>query len=394
MTERELVMPNAMVKETDLAFDARVRRNRGRPGDYGSTSVFRNLKTGENVVLGSEPLMSGRPVRITGPEKYEYGVLDNMILATLLKFAPDGHPNVIVSCAHTTDAVAYTDKMAAILNGKHQIQRYDGENVEYKVRAFIPWDEPVGGILRFAERNYVEDALEPGEQITVADFGGRVSSVYPAMVLPGGRIEVYWSVGRSFDSGIQQVFEQLALELRGLYPDKFTMRTIPESLLEEALMNTEVIDGKTHHFVSLRERVARGEKYQEGKDDARGRQPFDVTQAVLNATGFILDGVRNIYINNLNGGAEMDHIVITGGGGGRLFNMLRSEVFGYNAVHLAEEPEFIHLANLRGGKFATTVWATTIGDLARLVKGTLWAPLILVIDPGNQNIKAMVMGYA
>ena len=393
MSGNELVMPNAIVKETDLAFDARVRRNRARPGDYGTTSVFRNLKTSENVVLGNEALMSGQPVRITGPDKYNTGALDNMVLAALLKFAPDGHQNVIVSCAHTTNAVAYTDKMAGILNGKHTVQRHDGEQVEYRVRAFIPWDEPVGGILRFAERNYVEDELEPGEKIIVWDFGGRISSGYPAMVLPGGRIEVYWSVGRSFELGIQQVFEQLEQELRGLYPDVFSMKTIPEALLEEALVNTEVIDGATHHFIALRERLARGEKYQQSAEPSKGRKPFDVTQAVLNATGRILDGVRNIYINNLNSGADIDHVIVTGGGGGRLFDMLRSEVFGYDAVHLAEEPECIHLANLRGGFFATRVWLSTFNDLSRTIKGQTVPPLVLIIDPGNQNIKAMVIGH-
>ncbi len=394
MTGHEIVMPNAMVKETDLAFDARVRRNRARPGDYGTTSVFRNLKTGENVVLGNEALMSGQPVRITGPDKYEVGALDNMILSALLKFAPDGHPNVIVSCAHTTDAVAYTDKMAAILNGKHSVERHDGEKVDYRVRAFIPWDEPVGGILRFAERNYVEDELEPGEKIIVWDFGGRISSGYPAMVLPGGRIEVYWSVGKSFELGIQQVFEQLVQELRGLYPDTFKMKTIPEALLEEALTQTEIIDGQMHHFIPLRERAARGEKYQQRDEPAKGRQRFDVTQAVLNSTGRILDGVRNVYVNNLNSGADIDHIVVTGGGGGRLFDMLRSEVFGYNAVHLAEEPDCMHLANLRGGLFATKVWMTTMDDLSREIKGRTVPPLYLIIDPGNQNLKATVIGYA
>jgi hypothetical protein len=295
--------------------------------------------------------------------------------------------------------------MAKILNGKHSIQRYDGEQVNYRVRAFIPWDEPVGGILRFAERNYVEDELEPGEKIIVWDFGGRISSGYPAMVLPGGRIEVYWSVGSSFELGIQQVFERLSEELRGLYPDTFTMKTIPEALLEEALTQTEMIDGEMHHFISLRERVGRGEKYEAPKitvqadpglppERPKGRKRFDVTQAVLNATGRILDGVRNIYVNNLNSGADIDHIVVTGGGGGRLFDMLRSDVFGYNAVHLAEEPDCMHLANLRGGYFATKVWITTMGDLAREIKGQMVPPLYLIIDPGNMNLKATVIGYA
>ena len=35
--------------------------------------------------------------------------------------------------------------------GKHYVQRVDGTEVKFVVREVLPWDEPIGGVVRWSE---------------------------------------------------------------------------------------------------------------------------------------------------------------------------------------------------------------------------------------------------
>lgn len=358
----EMVMPSALNFEPEVSFRARVQRNKARPAEYGSTSVFRNLKSSQNVVMGQEALTSGTPVRITGAAKYAAGILDNLILGALQKVAPDGHDNVVVSCGHATDAVSLVDNIAKIIGGSHQVERFDGKKVNYRVRKFTSWDEPSGGIMRFAQRAYEDGLLEPYKKIGIVDIGGQISSMYSAETLPGGKIQIYWNQGGAFDIGIQNVSTVLADQLRSLYPETFTERTISNRTIEAALRTFRDGQYYTNH---------------------RGFE-VEVTQAVLNATGTVLTQLWGLYTNNLSGGADLDFVVVTGGGGGLLFDMLCTEVINHAHVYRAEDETAMHLANLRGAEFSTISWAGE--SMPTLVKNGM-RPLLLVIDPGNSYTK-------
>lgn len=371
---QEILMPSAIVHENDAGFKARVARNKARPGSYGDTAIFKNLDTGRNVVLGKESLQSGQPVRVTGPDKYTEGVLDNMVLGTLLKVLPDGYPNIIVSCAHTTNAIPYVEKMDALLNKKHTIMRYDGETVKYNIRGFIGWDEPAGGLIRHFHRNYVEDGLTPGKQVIVVDIGGRVSSMYPAEILDDG-IEIYWSAGKPFPVGIQNVMELLEQEFRSLHPDRFHSKTVSERIRERALWDVRPDHTGTPHYFT----------------EVQGVE-LEVTQAVLNATAPILSQIENVYVNDLESGQDASCVVVTGGGGGRLFDMICRDAVHHPYIYMAEEPQFMPFANLRGGVYATKVKvANQIDKLTRVIRDTAYPPIILGVDPGNTNIKAQII---
>jgi hypothetical protein len=359
----ELVMPHASRIETDTSFNARIVRQRHRKTEYGSTAVFRYKD--KNYVVGQEALSGGRPNRITGPDKYKKDYLEVLMLAALQKLVPDGHSNIVVGCAHTTNSIPYIDKIADALGGKHEVVRYDGETIKYIVRAMIPWDEPAGGLLRFMTRPYAEYNAEdilPGQKVLVIDIGGKVSTMIPAIVLGGQQLQVLWNDGAPFPVGIQDVLGLLESELRALFPDAFQVRNIPEGMLQEAL--------RTNGTITIK------------------NKPYDVTQAVMNSSAILLNELENFYSSNMDKGLDINHIIVTGGGGGLMFKALYDEVLEHEFVYLADDPATINLANLRGGEYAVSVWAAENGGK---LKGK-FAPLYFIIDPGNSDIKAKVMG--
>lgn len=228
---KEWVMPHALHVAPDSTYKARVTRAKYHPGELGGTSIFRHK--GEGVIVGEEAVTTTTSDKLTGPAKYKDGYLDRLMLASLTKLFPDGHDNIVIACAHTTNAVPYVEKIGEILGGKHEIERLDGKTVQYTVRAMIPWDEPAGGLTRFKNRPHAEynsEDIQVGDRLAVIDVGGKISSLYPVLMLPGNRTQILWEQGKSFPVGIQNVDEQLQLELVSLYPETFQVRNIPLSI--------------------------------------------------------------------------------------------------------------------------------------------------------------------
>lgn len=376
MTE-EILIPNAFLFENEAAFQDRLSRARYHRTDHDDTSIFRN--NGANVVFGEEALRSGKPSQITGPDKYRVGVLDNMVIAALLKLVPDGYRNIVVACAHTSNAIPYIDKMSDALKQIREVIRDDGKTVRYSIRAFMPWDEPAGGLLRFFTRNegaYSEKDIRPGDTVIIVDIGGRISSMYPAKVKSGMKVEILWQQGTPFPFGIQNITQTLEQELRHQYRDIFSTKSIPHSILTESLTAITIDDeGFPRHWARVRGDM------------------IDVTQSVENAIGPMITQIQNVYVNDLNTGLNASHIVVTGGGGGLLFNILKQDILQHNYVYLADDADTIHFANLRGGEYAASVWAEqNFEKLYRVIDGKRVAPLMLIIDPGNTGIKAKLMG--
>lgn len=363
----ETLIPHAVKFESDSAFKARVTRHTHRPSDYGSTAVF--TLNGHGCLVGEEAASLGRPTRITGPDKYVKGHLDVLLMAMLQKLAPDGHNNIILSCAHTTNSIPYISKIADAVRGRHVVTRYDNKQVGYHVRVLIPWDEPAGGLLRFMTHEGVgsqAQMVQPGDKILVIDIGGKISTMIPAIVQQDMQVTVQWSLGKPFAVGIQDVMETLESELRSLHPDVFTSRTVPESIMAEALLN----NGLTH---------------------VRGRE-FDARIPYENAVGLLVTEIENVYVNDMNRGLDAAHIVITGGGGGLMFGALKDTVLDHPNVYLADYADTINFANLRGGEYATEQWLSVNADQVTALTSKHGQPLVVIFDPGNTALKGKVLG--
>lgn len=369
-TVKEVVIPHAVLIETEASWKARGIRAKNHQSDYdehGSTSIFQ--KDDKNYVVGKEANTNSTG-RKSGPKKLERGWLDVLAMALLTKLFPNGHDNLVIGCAHTIDTTSYVEQMADALGGKHSIKYPDGETVNYIVRGMIPFDEPAGGLFRFMTRNKSEmnsADLSVGDRILVVDIGGKISTMIPAEILSGERVRPIWGEGKPFTLGIQDVITALAQEMHSLYPDTFKVRNIPPRIVNEAL--------KTNGTTTVYNQV------------------INVQQAVLNATAPLVDAMTGIFENDFESGININHVVITGGGGGLLFVALKEDVVTplANYTYLADHADTINLANLRGGEFALSQWAARNGHTVKQGKATM--PLtFVVIDPGNSDLKGKVVG--
>lgn len=367
---REIVMPHAVRFDTEASWKARKVRAANHQDDFsdiGKTSIFE--RDGRYVVVGSEA-NAGTVGRRSGPLKLEKGWLDLLLTAGLIKLFPNGHDNLVVGCAHTIDTTGYVESMAEAIGGVHNVKLANGKEVVYKVRAMVPFDEPAGGLFRFMQRNKQrlnEVTLNIGDKVLVIDIGGKISTMIPAEVLSGERVRINWDDGLPFDLGIQDVIKSLTEELHSLHPDKFRVRTIPDSILREALLT----NGSCKVYNKI----------------------INVEQAVLNATAKLLDELSGVFMNGMENSLESNLVIITGGGGGLLFNQICESVITplKEWAYLADEPKTINLANLRGGEFALSQWAVNNSGKVNQ-KGAKQPLTYMVMDPGNSDLKFKVVG--
>jgi len=341
----EDVIPHVMQKPANATYQAEVRRAKTTPRVMKDSALFEKIYKDDKGVeykvayfVGERAASSGQPVRVTGPGKYVTGYFDVLLAAKLLRRFPNGHNNIRLAVAHPPDAISYVDKIMKVLGGVHKVIDIHGKPIKFVVREVIPWDECVGGILRFMALKAQEFnplSLDEGNRLLLVDVGGQVSSmtevlldkdkddfIINPMFIPEG----------TFDLGIQNVSTLLVDELRSLYPDEFQdMRSIPLNMLEEAMLKNQV---------------------------TLAGEPFGCEQAVMNATAPILDRLQGIYKNYFRNGRNFHHIVVTGGGGGLLFPSLQGKtgIFRHGHVHLADTVSRIHLANLRGQMEAFKRW--------------------------------------
>lgn len=340
----EDVIPHILQKPSQATYQAEVQRAKTTPRITKDSAVFEKIYKDEKgketktaYFVGERA--TGQASRVTGPAKYVKGYFDVLLTAKLLRRFPNGHNNIRLAIAHPPDAITYVEKIQDVLGGTHKAVNVHGETIKWVIREVIPWDECVGGILRFMTLKAQEFnplSLNEGQRLFLVDVGGQVSTmteilldkekddfVINPMFIPEG----------TFDLGIQNVSNLLVSELRGQYPDEFQdMRSIPLNMLEEAMLKNQI---------------------------TLAGEPFKCEQAVLNAVAPILDNLQSIYKNHFRNGRNFHHIIVTGGGGGLLFKWLQGKkegIFRHGSVHLADTIDRIHLANLRGQMEAFKRW--------------------------------------
>lgn len=349
----EVLFPNAVYRETDSEFAQRKKRAVSRSGAFIETTLF--SKDGENFVIGMEAERNIQSVRQTGPAKYNKGYIDLLMLAALYEINPRGSNNVIVAAARALNASEYTDKMMSAMLGNHEIVDYAGNVVKYTVRAVVPWDEPVGGLARyqFLTENNKESQIKGGEKVLVVDIGGRLSSIVPAQMSRTGQIHIFWKEAAPMQIGIQNVIESLHTELKGGYTDLFQVHAIPTSILQSVLMTDRaMIRGKEMSFEGYADRACQE----------------------------LLSTVKRTY-KDRGEGLDAQRIIVTGGGGGLMFNRL-SDVFQHHFVRLADRPETINFANVRGSSDGLNYWRNE--NVSRLKAN----PMFICLDTGNTAVKA------
>lgn len=284
------------------------------------TSSSRNTKVirvnGIAASIGARAEADGRLDRLTGEAKFRRDYYGMLFASGMLDILPDGHDNLHVFAGYSPLDVNAVDDLSDSLGGRHEIELLDGSKVVYNVRSVRTYQEPVGGLMNWLLQEGNEN-ISPG-RVLVIDIGGKISSLVPSTT--DGDLDE----PRGIDLGIQDILDDLERLLKANHRPFFRgLKTLPEDRRKEAL--------QTGFY--------RG-----------GGEELDVSMEVETCIGSLLNRIESHYINDFGGPRNFDYIVITGGGGGLLAEVLNTHVLNHRAVYLAEDYQNMHLANLHGAE--------------------------------------------
>lgn len=341
----ETILQHELVYPQTAHYERMAKRASIRQVEYKGAEFFTKIyKDGSScpVMIGEGVTQNARSNKITGEAKYQEQYFDLLLAAMLKRLLPQGHDNIWIALATPSDAIDYLEIIKPIVGGLHKISTLSGDTIKFNVKRLIFFDEANGGIMRFLERNERERKpvhIAENQRIIIVDIGGKISSM--TVVGIGEKLEptvLYTESPEPFNVGIIDVLDNFGRELKGLHPSEFqtykTAASIPLNMRQEGI--------------------------QTGKITLSG-ESFDVRQARINALSNIADEIESRYVNDMQGGKNAAHIVITGGGGGLLTPLLRTDILRHKSVHLADEIAEINLANLRGGNIAFIEWLESKG---------------------------------
>lgn len=316
--KKELVIPHAIVEDEGGSRFANIQRR-----FYGSESNDPDWIRIDNryFVIGVSAETEGVVTRRTGSAKYTRDYFGVAFMASLLHGLGDSHNNIHVYASFPPGDSAYVDDLVNSIIGKWYVGTASGKIINFHIRSVQPFDEPLGGYICAAcDPNgvrYKDSHLSSGDTLII-DIGGKVSSVM--RVKPGARVQ--YGNARSIDIGIQDVVDIFTNSLKQLNPEVKGMRSFNDQIVRDAIST--------------------------GKYQFKGRY-LDCSESVRKATITILNRLNDFYTNSFEGGANDAQVLVTGGGGGTMFKMLK-HALNHERMFMAEKPEHMHLANVRGGE--------------------------------------------
>lgn len=323
-----VVVPHALKTVTGRKFDEIQTRMSGGllRGVGGDVDLFEY--GGSHYLMGEKAEYFGIDTRQTGGAKYTPGYYGALFMSILLRLYPNGHDNLRVMAAFPPGDVRHTPQLRQALGGKHVVTLSNKQQITYKVRQVLCFDEPVGGLwnwmLASGGQHYTKHVVE-GHGLCI-DIGGKVSSLVP-----------FWSDGRvsyeraiSIDLGIQDVMAHVS---------------------ELLLSNPEYAP----HFRHVRGGLPFDEDMRDALIDGYyrcGGLELPCLDAVTDATAELRQQIKRVYEQDMGGARPYKFIIATGGGSRVMFAQIVEHVLNFppNKVFLShEDRNKIHLANLFGG---------------------------------------------
>lgn len=334
---------NSVVPLSSTQWNDYVERFKSSPDRYRNTSLFGFKGRGEDryyyVAVGDHAKQFGSVRSITGEMKYDYDFYWGAVInSQLLKALPNGHSNIVVGIAHPTKSIGQRREMLMATGGRHSVILPNGKEVGFFVREAVPWDEPVGGIIRWCEgleASYNSLDLRPGSMLLVVDIGGGITSFTHVFVERDDRGKLVFNPvydqtrSPSIDIGIRNVMDRLRIELVQNHPKFKGMKHINDDMLER---------GIAEGFINI-----------SGED-------VDVAKFVRIAESELTDKIAGVYTQHLDSGRPYQGIICTGGGMHSYFERLKSHMWGHKSVFSAGDLRQIHFANLFGGDEIFRQW--------------------------------------
>jgi hypothetical protein len=255
----------------------------------------------------------------TGTARYTrdyYGVLAAAALGRLY----DRSQELSVFGSHPPGDVQFRQNLMEAMVGDWTIE-IKGKERQFRVSYTNTFDEPVGGLMNVIlteDGQHYQHTEINGRRALVIDIGGFTTDWLA--VNPGGEID--YSLARSIPLGIQSVpadFEK-SFRSNNLEAVKDTS-VLPPDRIRKALISG-VFEG--------------------------GGRKYLCEQEVEEATNLMLNRIADTYQQIAGGALSWDSIILTGGGSALLYQKL-IQFLNHENVVLADEAEYLHLANVRGG---------------------------------------------
>ncbi len=332
------VIPHAIMKVGNQKLkdmQALIENGYGK-GQLTETDLFSH--GGQSVIVGYGAEGAGEDSRRSGGAKYTKDYYTFLMLGMLLKIAPKGHDNIRLIATFPPADTRHLKTIQESLGGKHVVTLVDGSKVTYKVREVMTIEEPVGGINNYLLSNDPDDEARrdlTGKKGLCIDLGGKISSLVPFQA--NGKIDHARAI--SIDLGIQDV-----------------MSDVSDALLAKKGKDYEAVfsahRGKLPYDSIMRNCIRTG-KYE------AGGHVLEAQDIVQDAIKRICSDLRSKVDNEMGGIRPYNFAIITGGGGGALFEAIREHVLKMppDKIFMSlKNVEQMHLANLFGASLTAEVY--------------------------------------
>lgn len=314
MNDKEVTFPHALRRLTESEYQQVIERAgpSGPPIDYMRVN-------GDYYVLGESAERHGTVTRRTGAARYTRDYYGVFVAATLGRLMDYG-VNVSVFGSHPPGDVIYRDNLMESAAGDWNLE-IGGKERRFRVNYVNTFEEPVGGLMNLLlseDGQHFRRSDLDGRSLVI-DIGGHTTDWLA--VGRGGSVD--YSLSESTPMGILEVFRDFERSFRSNHRE--LVRGLTKLPLE-----------RVRHAVASG--MFRG-----------GGQEIDCSNEVNEAASTLLNRIADTYQNLAGGPLPWDSIILTGGGSAILYDRLLP-ILGHKSVILADEPESIHLANVRGGQ--------------------------------------------
>jgi hypothetical protein len=278
--------------------------------------------------IGKTAMKRGYQPRQTTAERYNSLYYGTLLASMLFQLYEKPVKNIFLYASHPPVSVESRAEIITAAKGKWTVES-NGEKREYVVQDVRCFDEPVGGVMNLLlggdGKTYQRSDIKEGAAL-VLDIGGQTIDI---AALDNGKVD--YTAIRSADGGVIEV----------------------EQRFEKLLRAEHKLKLKSANFISP-EKIRHA--LQHNVFDAGAFGSLEVSKLVSESTDDIVLRIKDL-INEFGGLTAYNNIVLTGGGGGLLYNRL-CEYFNHGAIqaelgrayfHLADESTDVHLANVRGG---------------------------------------------
>jgi hypothetical protein len=310
----ELDVPHALqpLSETDFQ---RIQTRAGKdqmPLDYVRVN-------GTPFVIGEHAERHGVLSRQEGAARYRreyYGVLAAAMCARL--YSRSGEISFFGS--HAPGDIAYRDDLMDAVVGEWEVT-IQGRKRLFNITYANTFEEPLGGLMNVLlsedGQHYKRTDIDGGSALVI-DIGGHTTDWIGMQA--GGAID--YGNADSIPLGIQDVIDTFEKSFRDHHrQDVKESIVLPPDRVREAL--------RTGTFYG-------------------GGRTYDCQDEANEAINVLLNRLATSYQKIAGGALAWDSIILTGGGCGLLYDYLLP-ILRHDHVILADTPEDIHFANVRGG---------------------------------------------